>query len=117
MKIINDLINASNKSQQRAEQNSDFLRIFHNGRTDALNDAKDIVNDAFQNLNEKIVLSEQWIPVSSKKPEGHCKRVIIYHQDPYVGYVAYYSDGNWFSDSNQKIETPTHWMYIPEGPK
>lgn len=117
LKIYDALVQAYCKAQQRAEQGSDFLRIFHNGRADALHDAEDIVSDILLNLKEDIIQDDPWISVSNKTPEGHCKRVLIFPVDPEAGPIAYYSEGKWRSDSNQIIASPTHWRYLPEGPK
>jgi len=116
LKIHDALIKTYIKAQQSAEQGSDFLRIFHNGRADALHDAENIVNNILCDTKENILLNDTWNPIS-KIPKGHCTRVIIHPSNPDLGYIAYYSNEHWYSDGNQKINPPTHWMYIPEGPK
>jgi hypothetical protein len=117
LKIYDALTSALCKAQQRAQQGNDFLRIFHNGRSDAFLDAKDIINDILQSISEDILLTDPWTPVSSNLPEGHCKRVLISPPDKEYGPLAYCSNNEWFSDSNQKIPTPNSWMYIPKEPK
>jgi len=117
LKIQDALVTAYCKARQRAEQGSDFLRIFYNGRADALHDAEDIVGEILLNLNEDILLEDPWINASKKTPEGHCKRVLIFPSNTEFGHIAYHSDGKWYSNGNQKIESPTHWRYIPENPK
>ena len=125
---INDkLVTAYCKAQQRSQCCLEFMKIFHNGRADAFHDAQDIL----LNIKEDILLSNKETTEDDTKQDTEVSdpwysssetpiefvRVLIY---PYPviqsTYVAYFEDGEWYSNYDIKIPQPTYWRYLSKGP-